>query len=91
MNLVIGKLYQFIDRSYNDFFYLVTDSDHGYNRLYQIDKDNILLLSDSFMLLDIGKPCMIVGRKIWIKVLSGKGLFGWFRIEPAWLEELTDE
>ena len=46
MNLVIGKLYQFIDRSYHDFFYLVTDSDHGYNRLYQIDKDNILLLSD---------------------------------------------
>ena len=76
MNLVIGKLYQFIDRSYNDFFYLVTDSDHGYNRLYQIDKDNILLLSDSFMLLDVGKPCKIVGRKIWIKVLSGKGLFG---------------
>lgn len=91
MNLVIGKLYQFIDRSYNDFFYLVTDSDYGYNRLYQIDKDNILLLSDSFMLLDIGKPCKIVGRKIWIKVLSGKGLFGWFRIEPDWLEELTDE
>jgi hypothetical protein len=91
MNLVIGKLYQFIDRSYNDFFYLVTDSDHGYNRLYQIDKDNILLLSDSFMLLDVGKPCKIVGRKIWIKVLSGKGLFGWFRIEPDWLEELTDE
>ena len=43
------------------------------------------------MLLDVGKPCKIVGRKIWIKVLSGKGLFGWFRIEPDWLEELTDE
>lgn len=91
MRLVIGKLYQFIDRSYHDFFYLVTNSDHEYNRHYQIDKDNILFLSDSFMLLDIGKPCMIVRRKIWIKVLSGKGLFGWFRIEPAWLEELTDE
>lgn len=91
MNLVIGKLYQFIDRSYHDFFYLVTNSDHEYNRHCQIDNNNILFLSDSFMLLDIGKPCMFVGRKIWIKVLSGKGLFGWFRIEPAWLEELTDE
>jgi len=91
MRLVIGKLYQFIDRSYHDFFYLVTNSDHEYNRHYQIDKDNILFLRESFMLLDIGKPCKIVRRKIWIKVLSGKGLFGWFRIEPAWLEELTDE
>ena len=91
MRLVIGKLYQFIDRSYNDYFYLVTDSDYGNNRHYQVNEDNVLLLRESFMLLDVGKPCKIVGRKIWIKVLSGKGLFGWFRANPEWLEEVVNE
>jgi hypothetical protein len=91
MNLVIGKLYQFIDRSYNDYFYLVTNSDHEYNRHYQIDKDNILLLRESFMLLDIGKPCKIYKTRIWMKVLSSQGFFGWFRANPEWLEEVVNE
>jgi hypothetical protein len=43
------------------------------------------------MLLDIGKPCKIYKRKIWIKVLSGKGFFGWFRVNPEWLDEVVNE
>lgn len=89
--MTIGKLYQFIDRTYNDFFYLVVDSGHGYNRYCQPDTDNVLLLSDSFMLLDIGKPCKIDRKKIWIKVLSCQGYFGWFRVVEGWVEELTNE
>jgi hypothetical protein len=90
-NFKVGKLYQFIDRSYDDFFYLVTDSDYGNNRHYPINEDNVLLLRESFMLLDTGKYCKIYKRKIWINVLSSQGFFGWFRVTPEWLEEIVDE
>ena len=91
MILVIGKLYQFIDRSYNDYFYLVTDYDYGNNRHYQVNEDNVLLLRESFMLLDIGKPCKIYKTRIWMKVLSSQGFFGWFRANPEWLGEVVNE
>jgi hypothetical protein len=92
MRLVIGKLYQFIDRTNDGFFYLLSDLDTLYTNMYYTpDKKNILLFSNSFILLEIVKPCKSDKRNRSIKVLSSQGSFGWFRINQDRLEELLDE
>lgn len=87
MKFIIGKLYRFIDRRYEDYFYLLDDQDNRSSK----NANNILSLKDGFILLDIGTGRRLYGESRWIKILSDKGLIGWFLCSPDMLEELMDE